>query len=223
MKISTQDCKDFISSISHIIGSTNKEKWKRTKKYKENGLILRDFQNPEGRILTICENQGKISLHQIQSQAISLSNLTEDDEDYRDDTRLIHEDWGKKYLGHNAKHNDIAKFLSECVESDINILANNYQHVPVAKNPKSWVSSIPSSEGGSLSTKDWINNWDLNNDNGKCQLHYTDYDGNIIYLKPKNVEKVYVFSLPVLGPSCEISVYETKDHYLHLGKDNFFS
>ena len=48
MAITTQDCKDFISKISATIHSFS-DTWKRTRKYKDGSLVLRDFENQNGR------------------------------------------------------------------------------------------------------------------------------------------------------------------------------
>lgn len=65
MIISTQDCKNYIASIAYVIGSDLADNWKRTKKYNQDGLILRDFTNQDGRMLTISENNSTLSLYQL--------------------------------------------------------------------------------------------------------------------------------------------------------------
>lgn len=58
--MSTDNCKDFIEKLSINENLPLKTKWKRLKKYKENDLIYRDFQNNEGDELTISEDKSGI-------------------------------------------------------------------------------------------------------------------------------------------------------------------
>jgi hypothetical protein len=56
MTITTDDCKAFIKTNSKLLGLNSNKKWKRTRKYKDGQLILRDFSNDNSDILTIAEN-----------------------------------------------------------------------------------------------------------------------------------------------------------------------
>jgi hypothetical protein len=214
MTITTQDCKDFISSITKVIGASDNDKWKRTKKYKESSLVLRDFENQDGRVITIAENGGILSIYQVQPPLVIISN-----ENY--------DGWGKKYLDHQAKPDDIALFLSECISKDSEILDDFEdldqlekiefkKNLKIAKNPKSWQSWLRGSEGESMSAQDWLNDWGMG-DKVECDLHYADDNGNTVYLKPDDVKKVYIYWMPEVGTAYRISVFETKDNHLYLG------
>ena len=128
MTISTQDCKDFISSITTIIQADDSDTWKRVKKYKKEELTLRDFENQDGRRLTISEKQGKLFLYDLPSPKLSL-NI---------------DALGVKFIGHDVSEQEVFNFISSCVAADDNIL-NAFSHEDDdkkarkdGKNPKSW-------------------------------------------------------------------------------------
>ena len=58
MTITTENCKKFIKQNSQLMKHSN-DKWKRIRKYKEGNLILRDFSNSDGDILTVCEDESQ--------------------------------------------------------------------------------------------------------------------------------------------------------------------
>jgi hypothetical protein len=207
MAISTQDCKDFISSITEIIGASSQDKWKRTRKYKENTLVFRDFENQDGRILTICEKDGKLSLYQLNSSPVVQS---------------IEEGWGKKYIGREAKHEDVAAFLAEYISKDSDILDQSEpdeikNDLKIAVKPNSWESWLTKYEGYAMTAEDWLENWGFGSDN--CELYYADDNGEAIALDTENVERVFIFVMPHFDTAYRISVFETKDHCLYLGNN----
>lgn len=56
MYMSTDDCKELISSIAETYLLNPNDKWKRTRKYKHDHLVLRDFKSTSGDLLTISES-----------------------------------------------------------------------------------------------------------------------------------------------------------------------
>lgn len=54
--MSTDDCKDLIHSIAETYLLNPNDKWKRTRKYKHDNLVLRDFKSASGDLLTISES-----------------------------------------------------------------------------------------------------------------------------------------------------------------------
>lgn len=56
MSITAEDCKKFITQNGKSPKHSN-DKWKIIYKYKEGNLILRDFSNSDGDILTVCEDE----------------------------------------------------------------------------------------------------------------------------------------------------------------------
>lgn len=76
--MSTQDCKELIKNISKEFLLNPKDKWKRTKKYKEDNLVLRDFEGTSGDVVTISENlEGEINIYAIH---LKDSEMSEDAE-----------------------------------------------------------------------------------------------------------------------------------------------
>lgn len=64
--MSTLECKELIKSVTEEFLLNPKDKWKRTKKYKEGNLVLRDFEGTSGDIVTISENlKGDINVYAI--------------------------------------------------------------------------------------------------------------------------------------------------------------
>lgn len=59
-KITTQDCKNYLTTI---FSSTKPEDWKRTKKYKIDDIVYRDFKSNNGDNCTIKEIDNNLSLH----------------------------------------------------------------------------------------------------------------------------------------------------------------
>lgn len=54
--MSTDDCKELINSIADTYLLNPNDKWKRTRKYKHDNLVLRDFKSSSGDLLTISES-----------------------------------------------------------------------------------------------------------------------------------------------------------------------
>lgn len=60
---STADCKKLIDEHASEFGYSSTSKWKRTRKYKEDGFILRTFDSDNGDTVTISEdNAGKLQI-----------------------------------------------------------------------------------------------------------------------------------------------------------------
>lgn len=69
--MSTDKCKDFIEKLSISENLPLKTKWKRLKKYKENDLIYREFENNEGDEIIISEdNLGTLNLVKLEREYI---------------------------------------------------------------------------------------------------------------------------------------------------------
>lgn len=74
--MTSNDCKQYIVSISVENGFNLNDKWKRIKKYKENELIIREFENNSGDIISISEDKSvKLSLHSIVKNKIISNEL----------------------------------------------------------------------------------------------------------------------------------------------------
>lgn len=65
--MSTEDCKQLIESVAEQYLLHKNDKWKRTRKYKENDLTLRDFKGISGDVVVICESEDEtIGLYNIE-------------------------------------------------------------------------------------------------------------------------------------------------------------
>ena len=58
--MSTADCKQFIASMAEQYLLTPNDKWKRTRKYKDNELVLREFKSTSGDVLVISESADSV-------------------------------------------------------------------------------------------------------------------------------------------------------------------
>lgn len=199
MPISTQDCKNFIGSISALIESDNS--WKRIKKYKDNSLILRDFQNQEGRTLTIGENNGKLFLYQLSPYMVKP------------------QEWGVRFLGHPAKDHEVFDFIAHCIKEDSDIVGegfstdeDNLRAIKDGVKPESW-TVWESWTGEALqefiadASEYWI----------QLNLYYGDGNGNRAKVDTSNLTKIFWVGMPDYDTAYRIYIFETKNHTLLLG------
>lgn len=118
MTITSEDCKLFIKQHSKSPHHSLSE-WKRIRKYKKCNLILRDFSNINGDILTICEDEFQnlafykqdASDNKIQSNWLKLitpyfSEPCYEDEVYDPESMLVEY---LSHIQHGMKHNDIKR------------------------------------------------------------------------------------------------------------------
>lgn len=196
MTKSTQDCKDFLQSIASTIGASEQDTWKRTRKFKQDNLVLRDFINQDGRTLTICEHDDELTLY-------SLSQPMGENQDTTEEEAL---EPGAKYLGKKATDKDIALFISECMAADESIV--DPQAVELAKNEHNWESCSYDAP---------ITGLEFEEDGNFCELYYEDEDGYTYCLDGKDVAKVHWFFLTPCDTAYRFFVYETKSHHLYLG------
>ena len=220
MTISTQDCKDFISQISHIIHSNNSDKWKRIKKYKQDHLILRDFEDQDGQSLIIAELNNTLFLYQLSAKKKSISNLK---------TNIP----GSKFIGQDATEKDVFTFIAECIQNDGTIVDydssynddEDEQTWKDGKNPDSWIVWEKWSQAIKKSNrynehplKDFFDNNDGNW--GEFDLYYADENGETIKIDKKNLIQVFWIGMSDYDTSYRIYIFETKDHTLFLGCNN---
>lgn len=133
-------------------------------------------------------------------------------------------EWGRKYLGHKAQNKDIAKFLSQCVKADSEIIENpqqcaifnatyidrveriesHFNPIAFGEDPKSWerLSIIDCSQKQD-EPLDFI-------------LYYAGKEGKPISIESQT-DFIHVFYMPEFGNDYCISVFETKDSQLYLG------
>jgi hypothetical protein len=82
--MSTDDCKQFIASMAEPYLLNVNDKWKRVRKYKDNGLVLREFKSTSGDVLVMSESAdsvlGVYSLELVTSplSAKAMSYLSKD-------------------------------------------------------------------------------------------------------------------------------------------------
>lgn len=58
--MSTDDCKQFIASMAEPYLLNINDKWKRVRKYKDNGLVLREFKSTSGDVMVISESADSV-------------------------------------------------------------------------------------------------------------------------------------------------------------------
>jgi len=72
--MSTDDCKDLIHSIAETYLLNPNDKWKRTRKYKHDNLVLRDFKSTSGDLLTVSESdEGLLGVYSLTLVTTDLS------------------------------------------------------------------------------------------------------------------------------------------------------
>ena len=195
MSITTQSCKDFIIQISKFIGVSENDSWKRVKKYKQDGMVFRDFKNKQGKTLTICEHGGELSLYSLYSSVDEVQN---------EEVILEFVEPGMKYIGIKTTEQDVAQFLAECAN----------QHAFIADNNAAQWAKI---------SKNWIlDSVTTNHHEESYELNYSDTDGYSISIDKEEVSKIYVFVLdPIMyDTTYRYSVFETTGNYLCLGTNN---
>lgn len=210
MTISTQDCKDFINKIGHLI-NTNNEKWKRTKKYKQGTLVLRDFESESGRKLTVAENNGKLFLYQLQ--ALTMQSVSES-------TSVV---FGKRVFSKQPTDKEVLQFMVDCVNQDHSIVdGSDKQTLKDALNIKSWTI-----------WQKWTDNIKHNNDYDEESLEefidddwhdFTVYcdDPQILNscLNPDDIKQVFWLGMSDYDTAYRIYIYQTKDNTLYLGEND---
>jgi hypothetical protein len=58
--MTTDDCKQFIASMAEPYLLNVNDKWKRVRKYKDNGLMLREFKSTSGDVMVISESADSV-------------------------------------------------------------------------------------------------------------------------------------------------------------------
>jgi hypothetical protein len=124
MTITTEDCKLFIKQYSKSPHHSTAQ-WKRIRKYKKGNLILRDFSNNYGDILTVCEDEIEtlsfykpdITGNRMQSNWLKILTAHFSDPCYKDEVydpesicepeRMLVE--YLSHIQHGMKHNDIKR------------------------------------------------------------------------------------------------------------------
>ncbi len=212
MTISTEDCKDFILSISHVINANPSDKWKRTKKYKENSFFLRDFENQDSRTLTISEVNGQLSLYSLSAHNNMVQN---------NNISIVP---GEKLLTKKLAHHDIFEFIADCIQKDTSIVYEDEDTVTHALNPKSWTiwqywsdektPKDPSSEEDSLAS--FLDS----SDDFHLALHYpVNDDYTYEYIDKKDIKQVFWIGMPDYDTAYRIFIFHTKDNKLILGQN----
>lgn len=208
MKISTQNCKDFIDSIGAVINCVN-EKWKRTKKYNQDGFILRDFESDSGKTLTIADNNGQLFLYQFNSLTKKGLSVT---------SNTI---YGKKVFTKQPTEKDILQFMVDCVKQDHSIV-DDATTLKDALNIKSWTiwqkwtDKVKTNNGYHEETlEDFIED-----DWNDFSLYFEDNNIQSGCLNPDDLKQVFWVGMPDYDTAYRIYIYQTKDNTLYLGQND---
>lgn len=207
MNISTQNCKDFISSISNIINADATDKWKRIKKYKEGSLILRDFQNQNGRILTVAEIQGKLSLYSLPPVQFISKQITKP---------------GTKLIGHPVNSEEVCLFMAESIQYDEDALGDIWEQdiektLQDAKDSSSWhIWETYNNEDNTLN--DFFDE-DSSLFPTKFLLLYCE-GNNTVKVDKNDILNVYIVIMGEYSTNYRFTIFETKNHTLLLGNND---
>ena len=194
---STKDCTDFIAKMSKSLGLDKSEKWARRKKYNSNSLVLREFENQEGRCLTIAPDNNYLFLYSMDTPPVAAPATSSK---------------GELYLGRDAQVQDVLEFISNCVKIDSDIVYNEDQDYEDGCQPSSWkISETWSGEELSNFYKD---------QGQELELMYRDSEGYPVALERKDIRKIYWVFMPAYDTDYKFYIYETKSKFLVLGQNN---
>lgn len=182
MTKSTEQCKTFIAAISYMIGASPQDKWKRTRKYKQDDLLLRDFSNADGRTIIIAEKGDNLFLYQLDKPASQSSSVLD----------------GKKYIGKKATVKDLKEFIAQCVMQDPSIVYED-------------------AFDDAIEASSWDNTYEGNAPED-CDDEFIA-DGEIA-LDIDDIKWVHEVFMPDYDTAYRITIYETKDKHLILGRNN---
>lgn len=110
--MTTANCKQLIKSVSNQYLLGKKDKWKRTRKYKENELVLREFQGTSGDLVVISESSsGVFSLFNIELANTTLSAKALS---FLNKETLLKElsNLNKKHLGYEESFSEVQQHIS---------------------------------------------------------------------------------------------------------------
>lgn len=218
MKITTQDCKDFIFSISKIIHAKKSDIWTRTRKYKDGDFVLRDFKNQDGRVVIIAQSMGTSELFLYQLTG----DLTQ--ENKQEESSDVQNVPGRKQFSQSVTHQDVFQFMAQCVEQDSSIVYDEADDMASAIDPKSWVIFESWTKGVKFSKENEHPLSQFFNDNdgscGEFDLYYPDEDGQTLQINKEDIVAVFWVGMSDYDTAYRIYVFETYDHQLWLGVNN---
>jgi hypothetical protein len=194
MTISTQDCKVFLNSISLLIGESEKTTWKRTKKHKQDNLILRHFESSQGRTLIVAEKDSSLFLY-------SLSSVTSENDDFQP---------GYQKILHPVTENDAIEFMANCSKNDLSIFS---VVEPLSDDPEEIQQTIEDASH----PHNWyvICQFELDNEDLPSPLFYTSKTP----ISSKEIKKVYWLGLHDYDTAYRFYVFETHKNELYLGQN----
>ena len=116
--MTTTACKEFLSKNAALLGEPLGQTWKRIAKTNQNGLTLRKFQNANGRIVTLAEQDNHLFIAEANLK------LSESDAVF-----------GQLFVGKNCSEEEVTAFLVECIVADpSNVNADAYTHAIETRN-----------------------------------------------------------------------------------------
>lgn len=206
MTISTKDCKNFIISIADVINIDLKDNWKIIKKYKEHSLNLRDFENQDGRVLTIAETSGKLFLYYLSPMQYCVQQINQP---------------GTKLIGHPVNAKEVCSFMAESIEYDEDALGTIWEEdiektLQDAKNPSSWhIWETYSHENDTLN--DFFDDTDMFGT--KFLLLYAEGNATV-KVQQSDILNVFIVIMGQYSTNYRFTIFETKNHTLLLGHND---
>lgn len=202
--ISTADCKEFISKLSDKLYTVDSDNnWKRTRKYKENDLVLREFKNDSDVCITIAEDNKKLFLYTIVQADTSTDSETE-------------EEYGTHQLESTAKEEDVLAFIRQCVEDDNSIVWPDA--VQDALDIKSWtIFWAYTHKNKNFSGEVFPMSEFFSDGQTSFPLQYTDPNGDDVNIDRKDILQVFCVGMQQYETAYRITIFETKNHTLLLG------
>lgn len=214
MTITTQDCKDFILSISQTINAPKDDTWKRLKKYKEGSLVLRNFENQDGRQLTIAEQQATLFLYSLSAPTVISVSPTLN-------TKYSH--LGYKNIGKDISDTDIFEFMAQCVKENTSIVYDYKDTIKDAINSKSWTIWERWTDKTTHKSYDVspLNYFFKNSGHwGEFDLFYPNKNEKESRINPQDILQVFWVGMEDYDTTYRIYIFETKNHELLLGSNN---
>ena len=107
-KITTDDCKNFLISHFKKQGTeTTAKEWKRTSKYKQDNLVLRDFSHPVIGIIVVTEDNNSLSIN--TSNSIKISNSEYIQKDFTSEEKKQAKKLLEKYISCDEDNENLMK------------------------------------------------------------------------------------------------------------------
>lgn len=197
MNSTTHACKVFLSTHAEIIGESNAQTWTRVSKRVENGVTFRGFKNSEGRVVTVADRNGVLSI-----AAVTLCVPTVQPAE----TPVF----GKLLVGENPTEAVLVDFIIDCLRQDPSNVRNNADTLAHAMDSKNWSESFVK-----------VSPFNFDNEVFKLEdfvdLPYVSQPSDLDYA---NISRIYEFYMPYFDTTYRFPIYLSKTGHIYIGAND---